>query len=486
MSKKSVSNNIIYNILFQFFTTLLPVITTPYIAKTLGLAQNGVYSFVETIVTLCTVFGAIGTFVYGCRQVAYVREDKVKLSQVAYEVFALKLLLLIPLLVFYIAIFCLSGDYSQYFTICIITIISSSIEISWFFNGIEDFKSVTIRNFVIKIIFVICLFIFIKKPDDLWKYFILVCATGFIGNLSMWLLLPKYLLPLKQVEKIHPLKHLKESFSLFIPQSANYIYSLSDKAMLGILTPTLNNVGIYDYAYRIIKMIVGVLQSIGYVILSRIAGLSAKHDEEGIKTYINKSTRFTMFLALPMLFGLMGISKTFISLYLGNEYIEVSKVIYFLAPLILLTSLNSILGVQLLLAIKKDKEYTKATVIGAITNICLNLSFIPLFGIYGACITSVLSELLVFIVEYKHSKEYISIINILKQCKNYIFTSILIFIICNIMNLMNMSNIIILSAEILTSMLIYFGIMLIVKDEIMILIMNKFRSIIRRKRDLNA
>lgn len=486
MSKKSVSNNIIYNMLFQLFTTLLPVITTPYIARTLGLAQNGIYSFVETIVTLCTVFGAIGTFVYGCRQVAYVREDKDKLSQVAYEVFALKLLLLIPLLAFYIVVFCLNGTYSQYFTICIITIISSAIEISWFFNGIEDFKSVTIRNFIIKIIFVICLFVFIKNPNDLWKYFTLVCVTGFIGNFSMWLLLPKYLLPLKQVKNIRPLKHLKESFSLFIPQSANYIYSLSDKAMLGILTPTLNNVGIYDYAYRIIKMIVGVLQSIGYVILSRIAGLSAKHDEDGIKNYINKSTRFTMFLALPMLFGLIGISDRFVSFYLGNEYLEVSKVIYFLAPLILLTSLNSILGVQLLLAIKKDKEYTKATVIGAITNICLNLLFIPLFGIYGACITSVLSELLVFIIEYKYSRKYVSITNILKQCKYYIFTSILILIICNIINLINMSNIIILSIDILVSMLIYFGIMLLVKDEIMILIVNKFKSIIKRKSDVNA
>ena len=77
--KKSVTSNVIYNMLFQFFTTFLPVITTPYLSRTLGVSQSGVYSFVESIVTLFTVFGAIGTSLYGCRMIAYVRDDKQKL-----------------------------------------------------------------------------------------------------------------------------------------------------------------------------------------------------------------------------------------------------------------------------------------------------------------------------------------------------------------------------------------------------------------------
>ena len=98
---RSMTSNVLYNMLFQLFTTFLPVITTPYLSRTLGLAQSGVYSFVDTIVTLFTIFGAIGTSLYGCRKIAYVRDNEKELSKATYEIIILKLFLLIPVLAIY-------------------------------------------------------------------------------------------------------------------------------------------------------------------------------------------------------------------------------------------------------------------------------------------------------------------------------------------------------------------------------------------------
>lgn len=482
---KSLTSNVIYNMLFQIFTTCLPVITTPYLSRTLGLHQSGVYSFVETIVTLFTVFGAIGTSLYGCRKIAYERDDKEKLSQATYEIIILKLLLLIPVLAIYILIFCLTGEYSIYFIINILTVIGSAIELSWFFNGVEDFKLVTIRNFIIKIIFIICLFIFIKTPSDLGKYVALVCISGFLGNVSMWLILKSYILPFKEVKEIKeikPFKHLKESFTLFIPQSANYIYSLSDKAMLGFLTPTLDNVGIYDYAYRIVKMIISILQSLGYVMLSRIANLKANKKEEDIKKYINKSIAFSLFLAFPMMFGIIGIAYNFVPFYLGGEFKEVSKVIFVISPLIVITSFNSILGTQLLLAVKKDKEYTLATVIGAVINIILNFILIPIMGIYGACLTSLFSEVIVFIMQLHYAKDYVSIKAIIKNNYKAFSASLIMFIVCLLIGLLKINIILLLVCQIGLSIILYFGLMFIFKDEIFKEIIVKVLNILKLKR----
>lgn len=479
--KKSVTNNIIYNMLFQFFTTFLPVITTPYLARTLGVSQSGVFSFVESIVILFTTFGSIGTSLYGCRKVAYVRDNENELQKVTMEIILLKLILLIPVILLYLIMFCISGEYKLYFIINLFTIIGSTIDLSWYFNGIEDFKSVTIKNFIIKIIFVICLFLFIKNPQDLTKYFILVCFTNFLGNFVMWYCLPKQMLKLKKYKNLKPMSHLKSSFILFIPQSANYIYSTSDKAMLGYLTPNISNVGIYDYAYRIVKMIVGILQSIGYVILARVANLSSKDNEEEISRYIYKSIKFTLFLGLPMMFGLIGIANNFVPLYLGEEFAEVTKVIYVLCPLILLTSYNSILGVQLLLAIKKDKQYTMATVIGAITNIVLNIILIPIYGIYGACITSLISEILVFIIESHYSKQYVKIKKVIRENANAFIVSIIMFLICGLICLLKINAIIILLLQLVISVLIYFGLMLLIKDEMCKEIINKALIVLKRK-----
>ena len=479
---KSVTNNIIYNIIFQLFTTFLPVITTPYISRTLGVESSGIYSFVETIVTLFTVFGAIGTSLYGCRKIAYVRDDKEKLSEATYEIFMLKAILLIPVCLIYILLFCIFNKYSIYFLINILTIVGSTLELSWFFNGVEDFKLITIRNFIIKIIFIICLFIFVKVPSDLWKYVVLVCTSNFLGNISMWFCLPRYINPLKSIKNLHPLKHLKEAFVLFIPQSANYVYSLSDKAMLGFLTPTLNNVGIYDYGYRIVKMLTGIMQSIGYVLLSRISNLSRKNNKNEIKRYIHKSISFTIFLSMPMMLGLIGIASNFIPFYLGNEFKEVVKVLYFISPLIFLSSINSALGVQLLLAVKKDKEYTVATVTGAIINIVLNFILIPTYGIYGACITSLLSEVIVFILELYYAKEYITLKNILLENKNVIASALIMFGLCNLLKLLTINYLILMLIQIGLSVLVYFLLLLLLKDPILKEIIAKGLSIIKIKK----
>ena len=479
--KRSVTNNVIYNMLFQFFTTCLPVVTAPYLARTLGLAQSGVYSFVDSIVILFTVFGALGTSLYGCRKIAYVRDDKQKLSEVFYEIMYLKLLILIPVLIIYISCFCLKGEYSIYFIISILYVIGDFIEISWFFNGVEDFKSVTIRNFIIKIIFVICLFTLIKKPSDLWKYTLLVCGTGFLGNISMWLILKKYIYPLKQMNRLHPFRHLKESLVLFIPQSANYVYSISDKTMLGYLTPTLNNVGIYDYAYRIVKMIMSILQSMGYVILSRIANLSANNNKKDIKRYINKSIDFSLFLGFPMMLGIIGIANNFVPVYLGKEFIEVAKVILVIGPLIVITSFNSILGTQLLLAIKKDKEYTRATVFGAVLNITLNFVLIPILGIYGACITSLLSEVVVMVIQLHYSKDYVKIKEIFKNNYKVFICSLIMFGVCKLVGLIKLNIILVILLQILISALTYFILMLILKSSILIEILNKVLNILNIK-----
>ena len=478
---RSMTSNVLYNMLFQLFTTFLPVITTPYLSRTLGLAQSGVYSFVDTIVTLFTIFGAIGTSLYGCRKIAYVRDNEKELSKATYEIIILKLFLLIPVLAIYILLYCISGQYSIYFIINVLTIIGSAIEISWFYNGIEDFKSVTIRNFIIKIIFVICLFIFIKSPSDLGKYVTLVCVSNFLGNLSMWLLLRKYIKPFKEEKDIHPFKHLKESFVLFIPQSANYIYSLADKAMLGYLTPTLDNVGVYDYAFRIVRMLFGLLQSLGYVLLSRIANLNANNRQDDIKLYINKSISFSLFLGFPMMFGLIGIANTFVPFYLGSEFLEVSKVIVVLSPLVVLTAFNSILGTQLLLAVKKDREYTIATVLGAIINVVLNFALIPILGIYGACITSLLSEFIVMLIQLHYAKKYVKFTELIKNNYKAFIAALIMFVVCKFLGLMNLNLIILVIIQIGVSVIVYFLLELLFRDKICIETFNKALSILKIK-----
>src|SRR5699024_8817795 len=138
---------------------------------------------------------------------------------------------------------------------------------------------------------------------------------------------------------------------------------------------------------RLIRMITAILQSLGYVMMARVANLTMANDEEGIRQYIQKSINFTMFLAWPAMFGVIGVADDFIPLFLGEEYLDVVPILKILSVLILTMSLNSILGVQMLIPMGKEKVYAAATSTGAVVNVIVNIVTIPLFGTVGACIS---------------------------------------------------------------------------------------------------
>lgn len=471
--KKSIVENFIYNMLYQVLVTALPILTTPYTARVLGLHANGIHSYTEGIVTYFMLFGAVGTAMYGTRKIAYERDDQAQMSQTFWEIVLLRSALLGATLVVYIAVLCVDNEYAYLYRIQTINILATAIDISWFFQGVEDFKKVTIRNMIVKAIYVACLFLFIKEPSDLPLYVFLIVGSAFAGNAAMWLYLKEYLGKMPSGYRFTFMGHLRGSVTLFIPQITNYVYALLDRSMLKWITGDTDNVGIYDQAQRLVRAVTAILQSIGYVMLARIANLNASNEEEEIRYYIRRSMNFTLFLALPIMFGIIGTAKDFIPLFLGPEYLRVIPVLQLLGPLVLTMSLNSVLGVQLLISVGKEKEYAIATTSGALVNVAVNLFAIPRIGITGACISSLLAECVVFLISFGKAKEYLQLRLILKDNGIPLMASVLMFFSVLLLGNVDLAAPLKLLLETAAGAGIYFGIMIVSKNETMALILNK-------------
>ena len=478
MKKASVSENLFYNILYQVVITVLPILTTPYVARVLGLEASGIHSYTESIVTYFILFGSLGTSLYGIREIARVRDNPQLLSQTALEILALKIILLIATLVVYAPVLCVGSEYAVIYRIHLINVVAGGLDISWFYQGIEDFKKVTIRNFIVKILFVISLFVFVKSPEDLPIYVFSIVASTLFGNLLMLYYLPKYA-KLKTCKKISVLPHLKGSLILFVPQIMNYIYALLDRSLLGWMTNT-DNVGIYDQAQRLIRMVTGILMSLGYVMMARISNLSLNDDTEGIKKYIRKSINFTLFLALPAMFGIIAVANDFIPFFLGEEFLEVIPTLKKLSPLILTLSINSILGVQLLIPIGKEKRYTLATVMGALTNVLLNVILIPRLGILSACIASLSAELVVFTICFIAARKMLSVKNVFKDNIFVLLASVVMYFAVILVSKLSLGLFVKLILEVAVGGLVYLAVTLITKNEILFSIFGKVKNLLKR------
>ena len=171
--KKSIKKNYLYNLIYQILTIIIPIITAPYLARVLGVKGTGVTSYTLSIVSYFIIFGSIGVSSYGQREIAMNRDDKNKCSKLFWELFLLKLFTSVLSILGYIFLIVSSTKYNVIYFILTLNILASVFDISWFFQGFEEYKFISIRNIIIKTLFTISIFVFVKNKNDLNLYILL-------------------------------------------------------------------------------------------------------------------------------------------------------------------------------------------------------------------------------------------------------------------------------------------------------------------------
>lgn len=462
--KKSIAKNYIYNLIYQMLTILLPLITIPYLSRVLGAEPIGIYGYTVSIVTYFILFGTLGISMYGQREIAYIQQEKKKRSKIFWEIVIIRSVTLsISTLLFYY-IYGRTGEYAIYYKILIIQLVANLFDISWLFQGLEEFDKTVVRNLIVKSLSIVLIFILVKTPQDLWKYFVIYVGAELVGNLTLWLYIPKYIEKIK-IKELEFRKHLKPVMSLFLPQIAIQIYTVLDKTMIGIITEDMAEVGYYEQAQKIVKATLTVITALQLVMNSRIANAYANKDNKEVKECLKKSFNFVWFLAIPMMFGLMAITPKLVPWYYGEGFDGVIAILIATVPIILAIGLNGVTGIQYLVQIGKQKIFTISVTVGAIANAILNFILINLFKGVGAAIASVTAELIIFAIQLKYFKEQFSIIEILKLATKCFISGIVMFIV--VLNMAYFMEISIINTiiQIVTGGLIYILMLVLLKYE---------------------
>lgn len=473
--KKSLTKNYIYNLIYQIMVLILPLITAPYISRVLGAENIGIYSYTLSISAYFILFGSLGIGLYGQREIAYKQKDKEKYSITFWEIFFLRILTMTIALILYYFIFAKGEQYQIYYKVLILEIIGNCIDISWFFQGLEEFKKTVTRNMLVKLISVICIFLLVKTKNDLYIYFWIYVLSVLIGNISLWLYVPKYVSKIK-LKNLHFLKHLKPTIALFIPQIAIQVYTLLDKTMVGAIISDKSEVGYYDQGQKIIKILLAVITSLGTVMLPRIANTYSRGEKEEITRYMKKSFNMVFLLAFPMIFGIIAVSKAFVPIFFGQGYEKVVILINVISPIILLIGLSNVTGTQYLLPTKRQKEFTTSVICGAVVNFILNSCLIWKYGAIGASIGTVIAELTVTLVQIYFVRKDFDLKKMVKLSRNYIIASIIMFIVCLIVRQVINNNFISVVTQVAVGGLTYGLCLLILKDEFVYEMLNRLKQ----------
>lgn len=423
-----VIKNYLYNAGYQILNMLLPLITVPYIARVLGAHDVGINEYTNSWVTFFYLMGQMGITLYGNREVAYHRENIFERSKTFWEIESLQVFTISLSLVAYLfAVFLFSTTFKYYFLMQGLWIVATGVDVSWYFMGLENFKVTVVRNALVKLASVVLIFTFVKSPSDLDIYILVLGGSQLVGNLTLWPYLRGNIvwIPLSQWR---PFKHFYPSLLLFIPTITTQVYLVLNRIMLGHMS-TQADLGNFGQSDKIVKFVLAIVTATGTVMLPHVANQFAKGDIKGVRNSLYTSFDFVSSISIPMMFGLMAISKQFAPWFLGSEFKLSGQIMFIESPIIVFIAWSNVTGTQYLMPVNRVKEYTTSVTIGAVSNIIFNFFLISIWGANGAALATVGSEFLVTSSQMMMIRKTISRRKMFHEIWKYFIAGIVMFLV---------------------------------------------------------
>lgn len=420
MTQKSIKKNYILNLAYQILQLLMPLITAPYLSRILGAGGIGAVSYTESIVSYFLLFANMGILTHGQREVSYVRDDLKKRSQVFWENKLLSLCTSVTTLAVYL-IFAMFQENRVIYLILSLHLISAAVDVTWFFQGMEEFEKTVLRNGIFKLLNVGYVFLVIRSSEDLFLYVLGYALFNFLGNLTLWGYLPKYIIrvPLRE---LHPFRDLPVMLSLFLPTIAIQIYTVLDKTMIGVITRDAVENGYYEQSLKISKLALTVVQSAATVMIPRIGYYFEKRETLEVVRLMRQSFRFIWLLGLPLCVGLIIVAENFVPWFFGLGYEKVADLLKILAFLIPVIGISTIVGLQYLVPTKRQNLMTRTVALGACVNFILNIFLIRTWQSTGAAVASVTAECVVTISQLYMVRKDLPLLPIFLDSRNYVIS----------------------------------------------------------------
>ena len=408
LRNKQNTNLFIYGI-GQGFNLITPLLVVPYIVSICGIENYGKTSIALAISFLMMVFIDYGSDIIGVRNAAVNRDDHEQLEQIFVTTFSAKLILLVLVLTFSSLLFCFVPFFSsekKLFFLGLPILIGQFINPTWFLQGIENFKWITILTIISKLIFLFGIFFFITQKGD-YVYINLWWGTGTIlaHGIAFIYVLKKHTFSFQKTQKTEVVQLLKGNFSMF---SSQIFVSLQMYAPIMLLGFFGNN--LMAGSYKIVEQIIVVFKT--YIILffnfiyPRVCFLIEKNLKQGLRFWKTYNGINFFFIGLSM-FIIYLFSDKAIAYFSKKDIHEISSLLR-LAVLIPLAMGISIPLKQLVLGFNMQRMYIRLTMIMVVFNLLIMIALIPVYGIYGVLISLITTEIIFILFYYFNIRNRIS------------------------------------------------------------------------------
>lgn len=477
--------NFIYTLLYQVLTLIVPLVTTPYISRIFSSGDIGIISYTTSICNYFLILGNLGIATYAQLEIAKHRDNKHNVSKLFFEISTARTTTMLISMMLYIGFIYINGRNILMYWMLITNIIGSVFDFSWFYQGLENFKKVTIRNAVVKIISLILIFVLIKERADLYLYVVIMYGSIIVANVYLLVGIRKNLEKV-EIKELEIFRHLKGCIIYFVPSIASILNVSVGKTLLGYIGENDPENGYFEQAYKIYNIIIMLPASLNLIMRPRMAYLIEKDQREEINQKMLYSLRFIIFTMVLISFGIVGTAERFVPWFFGTGWDNVIVLLQIFGFCILFKSISLCFSEQYYLPFNKVNTLTVILYIGLVINILLNIILVPKYLSVGSSIAATVTELIILILALFFSRKNIKVFDIIKISVKYLVSGAGMLALLYFMNIYIPNSIIGFFIMIFAGVVFYILVLIILHDKFVFDSLKKAKNIIVKIKNRNS
>lgn len=400
---KSIIENILSLTLLNVVNLILPLLTLPYIIRTVGLSNYGAYSVIYTIIQYVLLFSTFGFNYSTTKEVSQKRESIEEVSAIVKStIYARFLISSVAIMLFAAFIYLYyPSNYYYSFLFGIGIILGDVMNPVWLYQGMEKMKYMTIINLVCKLTFTLLIFVFIKNEKD-WLYITLLYSCGYIlsGVISLIMSIKVFGIKSVKISLRDIFRQIKQGWSVFLSTFFISFYRNSNIFILGFFVNEFN-LGIYASAEKTVKAVQSLATPISNALFPHMAlSFKSKTIAESARHTMRISKKLSLlYLLLIILFVIC--SKQLSIILLGSKNVLFIRLILLMSPVILFGGINYLLGIVGLVNLSYSRNFLRFVIISGIISIIVLVGFVGVFDIYSGAFAMLATESLLTIMCYR-------------------------------------------------------------------------------------
>lgn len=394
----SIRNNFKYSLILTLSTYLVPLLVFPYISRVLGAERIGAIDTVDGIIDYLVLFSMMGMQALGIREIARHKDDKAELQSAFNDLFWLNAITMVVALVILCFATCFVPELQQRGRLLLIgsfKLVANLFWIEWFYRGLENFRYITIRSIIVRLLFVASVFIFVRDEGDFAIYYLLFVGIVVLNAFCNWTYRSR--LVSLSLRHVNLRRYLKPFMMLGIFAILSAIYTKLTLPILSFLCGD-EQAGYYSVAVRMYQVIIALISSLISVLIPRMSVLIKQERWDVVNHYYTKAIKLLVVLAALIIIIMEILAPYVIYIFAGKGFEPAILPMRLVMIQVLVVGLEQILVLQLLIPLREDKTIVKCGLCGSLTWLLLTFILIPRFQCVGAAIVWIASETMVLIL----------------------------------------------------------------------------------------